>query len=433
MESAGLRQRQRAARQATNPIIGHEPPRFTVNLSVAPEHRYDHIIPHVMDAITDANVAAQFDELIDMALPDMPFVQKCLHMFARMALRRVHGDEETAELRGIARATGISMHLLVALNVVLDLLLGCTSGGVRYKEGSDAQARIVHFRTLDWGMDPLRNLIVELDYVQRETGPVIATTVGYIGYVGVLTGVRHGLSMSLNFRPHHDRTTRRRRLAFRYHQLMVLLGRRPSISSALRRYLLPPAEMRKIARWREKTPKPKEPPGIEAILDELSTSRSTAAYLIFGTPQRLYSVEKDHKSCSVASDEHFLVTCNHDLADEKTPGAIHEAARNVAPESGMDFLVDDSLDRKETVRGDWKKNVKKATRRGKQRDVKADEPAMGDGIKMKDVLGMLARENISNEMTHYAVVMDPERGKVMWRRAYQAGELGGGTSSSEDD
>jgi uncharacterized spore protein YtfJ len=61
------------------------------------------------------------------------------------------------------------MDLLVALNVVLDLLMGCTSGGVRFLpeestapsssrtpsrgtgdgQGEGAKSRMVHFRTLD--------------------------------------------------------------------------------------------------------------------------------------------------------------------------------------------------------------------------------------------------------------------------------------------
>jgi len=33
---------------------------------------------------------------------------------------------------------------------------------------------------------------------------VIASTIGYVGFVGALTGVRKGLSVSLNFRPYHN-------------------------------------------------------------------------------------------------------------------------------------------------------------------------------------------------------------------------------------
>jgi hypothetical protein len=39
-------------------------------------------------------------------------------------------------------------------------------------------------------MDPLRQVVVELEFVEKAGGPVIARSVTYIGFVGVLTGVR---------------------------------------------------------------------------------------------------------------------------------------------------------------------------------------------------------------------------------------------------
>lgn len=90
------------------------------------------------------------------------------------------------------------------------------------------------------GMDPLRELVVQLDFV-RENQPgedgqggkeVLASSITYVGFVGVLTGVRKGLSASLNFRPVHNDSMlsrERRNLAFYVNHLLVLLGRRQSI------------------------------------------------------------------------------------------------------------------------------------------------------------------------------------------------------------
>ena len=54
------------------------------------------------------------------------------------------------------------MYLLVAYNVFLDLLLGCTSGGMLAKkpeqeEGGEGEEEVtmMHFRTLDWSMPVL--------------------------------------------------------------------------------------------------------------------------------------------------------------------------------------------------------------------------------------------------------------------------------------
>ena len=64
-------------------------------------------------------------------------------------------------------------------------------GGKR-ASGPDEQ-RMLHFRTMDWGMDPLRGVLVELEFVRSrspEPEKAIARTVTYAGFVGVLTGVR---------------------------------------------------------------------------------------------------------------------------------------------------------------------------------------------------------------------------------------------------
>jgi hypothetical protein len=85
----------------------------------------------------------------------------------------------------------VEMYLLVALNTVLDLLMGCTSGAVRVSDGEgDEGVRMMHFRTLDWGMDVLRRVVVQLDFVEKPEGGVFARSVTYVGFVGVLTGVR---------------------------------------------------------------------------------------------------------------------------------------------------------------------------------------------------------------------------------------------------
>lgn len=90
---------------------------------------------------------------------------------------------------------------MIALNVILDSLLGCTSGAVKTAVkrdaktmgGEDEEARMIHFRTLDWGMDPLRDVLVTLEFVRSDSekpDEVVARSVTYAGFVGVLTGVR---------------------------------------------------------------------------------------------------------------------------------------------------------------------------------------------------------------------------------------------------
>ncbi|KAM7193214.1 hypothetical protein V8F33_007914 [Rhypophila sp. PSN 637] len=403
------------------------PPKFTINLSLPPENRYDHVSssPAMKEAIQKADIDNLFDSIIEMEF--LPFaVKKTIRGLARVALRRVYTDEETKELQGISRGTGIPLFLLVCFNVLLDLLLGCTSGGVLFDEAKakpQDKRRIAHFRTLDWGMDPLRHLVVELDYVHHEGGPVIARTVGYFGYVGVLTGVRQGLSLSLNHRATYDRSTWRKKFSFRWNQLMVLLARRPSISSTLSFWIWlsrgwkPPEKMTETGMGNTLD--------MESIITALPMSPSTSAYLIFCTPEKACSLEIDNKQIvSVQSSATFLTATNHDMADESNPTPTKGNPTATAPTQaaaicGMEEILAESMDRK--------KAAKRAYLRAR-RSQNSRAGGIGDsgnsgwpGLSLGEIAGILNYEDIiERDVTHYAVVMDPGSGKILWRRGYWA-------------
>lgn len=58
----------------------------------------------------------------------------------------------------------------------------------------------------------MRRIIVELDFVTSDGGPVVARTLTHFRYVGILTGARHEMSVSLNRRPLNNRSTLIRRI-----------------------------------------------------------------------------------------------------------------------------------------------------------------------------------------------------------------------------
>lgn len=75
------------------------------------------------------------------------------------------------------------------------MLLGCSSGAIltRVVSQMGEDDRLLHFRTLDWGMEKLRDVIVILHYVNsgsQDPKKIIASSVTYAGFVGVLTGVK---------------------------------------------------------------------------------------------------------------------------------------------------------------------------------------------------------------------------------------------------
>ncbi|KAM0347663.1 hypothetical protein ACHAPU_004677 [Fusarium lateritium] len=395
-------------------------PKFVVDLSQPPETRHAHVIPHFREAMTACDLPSLFDEVTGSVAG--LFFGKVLVTLTRFALQRVYSAEETAELVGIAQALDIPMHILVAFNVLLDLLLGCTSGGARILDLDTVgpTTRMLHFRTLDWAMHRLRQIIVEIDYVRVTGGPVVATTITYFGYVGVLTGVRKGLSMSLNFRPYHTRETTAQRLSFRWHQLMVVLGFRQSISSSLRSILLDPFP---ASSHTPRTPQETRTPDSEVtdisdqyvkqVLERLSTSDSTSAYLIFCQPDAVYIMEKDHRSATLRQSDTFLTACNHDAKDEKNPSHLREVAEALTEggdATGMGDIVGISVSKKNHLEKKWRLRVRICQKRYK---------LQRDAVTLPDVIYFLEDEQISTPETHFAIIMDPKEGKVIWRRQYE--------------
>ncbi|KAF5641631.1 n-acylsphingosine amidohydrolase [Fusarium sp. NRRL 52700] len=394
-----------------------EIPKFTVDLSLPPETRYDHIVPHFKTAVDSCDLPSLFYALLDELVGK--FAGKIIAAISPLLMRHVYLEEENAELVGISKAIGIPMHILVAFNVLLDLLLGCTSGGVRTldPDSSGNATRILHFRTLDWAMHQLRNIIVELDFVRKLGGPVVATTVGYLGYTGALTGVRKGMSLSLNFRPHHATDTFRQRLSYRYNQAMVVLGQRQSISSTLREILLGDSSISEKqpveANETEDTSPDLQNQYVQQVLTKLSTSNSTAAYLILCQPDRVFVIEKDHRSASIHESDTFLTAYNHDVKDEDNPEYLQQAAAELAEGedlTGMADVVAYSLERKQNLDELWRKCVRACRRRYKLRN---------DVVTREDVVKFLENDMVKNAETHYAVIMDPKDGKVLWRSAYE--------------
>ena len=119
-----------------------KPPRFTIDLSLPPRDRYREVARAYKGNVK--TLTPLFDEIARDAGLSPTLARK----LAALCLRGLNRDEETEELKGIAEETGTELYLLVALNVLLDLFMGCTSGGVRVHEAS-GRSRMLHYRSLD--------------------------------------------------------------------------------------------------------------------------------------------------------------------------------------------------------------------------------------------------------------------------------------------
>ena len=142
---------------------GSEPPLYSVDLDLPPESRYAKICNDYKDEM--AELAKIYDEILSIT----PF-PRFFGFLARNLLKKVYSKEETDEIRAISKATRIPIYRVVAYNTFLDLFSGCMSGGVQTKVG--ATTTMLHFRNLDWEMNPLRNMIIRVEYLKN--GKIVA-------------------------------------------------------------------------------------------------------------------------------------------------------------------------------------------------------------------------------------------------------------------
>ncbi|EKG15682.1 hypothetical protein MPH_07117 [Macrophomina phaseolina MS6] len=297
------------------------------------------------------------------------------------------------------------MYLLVCFNTLLDSFMGCTSGGARVK--TEGGTRMYHFRTLDWAMDILRHVVVELEFVNKPHGHVIARSVAYVGFVGVLTGVRKDLSISLNFRPcHNDPGSLSAALKLCYHQLAVLLGRRPSIVSHLRDMLIP-RHLHDSRRRHEPTV-----PTLESIRRTFPSVKTSAAYLIFSDGDETTVLEKDRITAVERSSNAFVAATNCDAFREGLGARQGAFGLNL-----MGQVLDEADDRLEVLEQRWRKVEERFRRR---KSTVPHEEIYGT---VKDVEEMVEIYPITNESTHYSLIMDPKAGEILRLKRYALGAI----------
>ncbi|EFQ33844.1 uncharacterized protein GLRG_08988 [Colletotrichum graminicola M1.001] len=385
------------------------------------------------------SVSPLFDEVIEWLVGRK--LASVIKLASRHALRRVFDKEQTKEIRSIASVVKIRTHLLISLNLFLDLMLGCTSGAALVRpepgdrDGQDTKDRLMHFRTLEWGMDALRDLLVIVEFVDSskgDTDEVVARSVSYAGFVGCLTGVRKDLSVSLNFRPTHDCTT----ASLRRHQLSVLLGRREAVPSILRRILLDhdiPSNSLKVPVYNGPHINNSEqrPLSITGVAKKFISMPTSPCYITLCNGFKVVSVLKDLCTGKAKTSSLFQVQCNHD-PDHGT--CCGPKANNSPPEAtqamiiGEDDWLGESEGRKRVLEEKWLQHMAAVTKEAGEElkpcinslcldaDTRAD---LGINIKVRGVDEAILQQWINtypttNECTHFACIMDPAYGTIRW-------------------
>jgi hypothetical protein len=415
------------------------PPIYIIDLSLPPVRRYVEVANEYKFSLQ--KLQSLFDDLLEsVRLPKW-----ILHFVARLVLRKVYSKEQTEELRGISEVVELPMYLLVAYNVLLDLFMGCTSGGARVQPSTSQNPRMMHFRSLDWDMPELRDVIAQFDYVERLGGEVIARSVSYVGFVGMLTGLRQGLSVSLNFRPYHNNDTSLLvNVKFHIHQLAVLLGFRPSIASVLRDFILPRhTSSQSDHKIGERTIKLEAGTvyGKHDICTTLPGIPSTAAYLIFCTREETIILEKDRKTANILRSSSFVATTNHDVSYDTRQDMDHADAAHAAHAKktmmgiGMEDVVEESIDRKRCLVGRWEKWLDKQKKIAKKRQKRSENNhafEQENGVPLEELKQWMLEYPISNEQTHFVCVMNPAMGTFTWVRRYEEGEIGEDSDGQSD-
>lgn len=263
--------------------------------------------------------------------------------------------------------------------------------------------QMVHFRTLDWEMDPLRKVVVQLAVCHQATWPCrcsLPRSLTYVGFVATLTGVRRDLSMSLNFRPYHNQDhSWQSNILFHFHRLAVVLGFRPSISSLLRHYFCSSGQSQSLA-------------GIERNLPSTST---TAAYLTFSDGQKtvVLEKEKDRITATIRSSTSFVTITNHDVSTNRPPPANLSLAIPGIKEGTIKNLFEDSEERSDCIAAKWRKpsaSRKPRTSTGSRGEV---------CITKQTLIRWLGAWPTTNDQTHYAAIMDPLKGEFAYARLYK--------------
>ena len=161
-------------------------PRYVVNLDADPKDRWTHIVKDYLEFLPDVTTLCEdvlgSSYLASIASMILSSVSKAGMVY--------YGEE----LKGIAKASGISLGRVIMLQIAYEAFSACTSIIVN---GPDNYP--LHIRTMDWDMPELKKLTIEVDFIKN--GNVLYTATTWAGYVGVLTGLRPGgYSVSVNYR-----------------------------------------------------------------------------------------------------------------------------------------------------------------------------------------------------------------------------------------
>lgn len=284
-------------------------------------------------------------------------------------------------------------------------------------------------------MPSLRRVLVILDFVLEPGGEVVASSITYAGFVGVLTGVRSGVSLSLNFRAVRSEGGWGEGLRYYWHLALVLLGFRRGIGSILRGYLIPRGGAAATVDVSARGSLPSCADVVEQLSCREKPLLSTACYLCFSSGCETTIVEKDLSTAKLRSSTEFIVVTNADVDDEtnnaanrpedramsKLAGKAAKTAKKAAPPpvTALEELIEDANERKVCAEKNYRSLLRhrsKALRTRGSDDL--EDPGYSSALlpSVGDIVELVQKYPTTNECTHFAAVLDPLEGKIAWCR-----------------
>jgi len=168
-------------------------PRYVINLDESPEDRWNQLIEDYADQWIEVHKIIK-NEIKNMLGNILGAAIDNIIQGIMSAANTVGAVYYARELKAISKKSGIKLGRLVMLQLVYEISACCTSIVVEDAEGTPH-----HIRTMDWQMEFLEPLTVELDI--QKNGKTIFLATSWAGYVGILTGIKpDAFSVSVNFR-----------------------------------------------------------------------------------------------------------------------------------------------------------------------------------------------------------------------------------------
>ncbi|XP_070532010.1 N-acylethanolamine-hydrolyzing acid amidase-like isoform X2 [Ptychodera flava] len=163
-------------------------PRYRFDLDTPPEKRWDNIVKDWDKKMLQKFIIETFRDYLP------PVVVPLLETVARAADPLIPSPYRQ-EMEGFARATDVKLADVIALNLEYEFMTFCTS-----IVAQDANGKIWHGRNMDYGfVDVLRNMTIIADVTKG--GKVIYTGTTFIGFSGMLTGMRpNGFTITVDAR-----------------------------------------------------------------------------------------------------------------------------------------------------------------------------------------------------------------------------------------